>query len=509
MSTKYVSKTDTNGYSIGNDGNSGTSKTLPYLTLDAAIAGASAGDTIIINGGTYTAATYYNVDKALTINPEPGTTVTLKRTGAVTRVMNIFSTDAVTLGSITLDAEDTASCHALTISTMATPPKITLQSTRLLNAGSGAQAILLPAKIKLDASGLTISHSSNAGGIIAFGLNEGYVNIDGVSIDNSAGSGSSLQGVNISAAATGTQCRIKGVSGTWKSSGSANSFIRTVGVVAVIEDNINLNLTGADAGPSIIACLNSAYQANSCVVRYNKGTNNCSGGYGVLIGSDAPGANDNKTNYPHVYGNEIAGTDAASLIHGVLLGNIAGGVVSGNKIRKCGIPLVSKLQTEASYFINNDIDLPVSGAGGCLRTKGSVNTQFSGNRVRSSAGYANTFVSVTKDPTIPTYSANVAVIGNSFYSSAAVSAAVGVGDGTDTSTASLQYNNYVAASFGGSAFVDHANTYGSVSAWKTVEATAMASADMTTSDKRFWNNSYRLMFESAVAASYPHLLAII
>ena len=400
-------------------------------------------------------------------------------------------------------------CVAATAPSATYPVAARLQSTRLLNAGSGAQAILLPAKIKLDASGLTISHSSNAGGIMAYGLNEGYVNIDGVSIDNSAGSGSSLQGVNITAAATGTQCRIKGVSGTWKSSGSANSFIRTVGVVAVIEDNINLNLTGADAGPSIIACLNSAYQANSCVVRYNKGTNNCSGGYGVLIGSDAPGANDNKTNYPHVYGNEIDGTDAASLIHGVILGNIAGGVVSGNKIRKCGIPLISKRQTEASYFINNDIDLPVSGSGGCLRTKGSVNTQFSGNRVRSSAGYANTFVSVTKDPTIPTYSANVAVIGNSFYSSAAVSAAVGVGDGTDTSTASLQYNNYVAASFGGSAFVDHANTYGSVSAWETVEATAMASADMTTSDKRFWNNSYRLMFESAVAASYPHLLAII
>lgn len=508
MAIRYVSQSATNGYVIGNDGNSGLSKSLPYLTLDAAITGASASDTITINEGSYRAATYYNIDKSLTVIPEPGKQVTLQSTGGAIRVVNIFSTNPVTLGALRLDAESVASRNALTISTMATPPVITIDGTSFLNAGSGAQAVLLPAKIKMNASNMTISHSSNAGGIMAFGLNEGYVNINGLIVDNSSGSGSSLQAVNITAAATGIGCRIRGVSGTWKSSGSANSFIRTVGCLSVIEDNNGLSLTGSDTGPSIIAVMNSAYQSNGCVVRRNYGTNSCSGGYLILIGSDSPSANDNKTNYPHVYRNSMSGTDGASLIHGIILGNVAGGVVFGNRIRKCGIPLISKLQTEAAYFVDNDVDQPITGSSGCLRVKGSVNTQVSGNRVRMSAGYNNKFVYVTKDPTIPTLSSNVMCIGNTFWSSAAVAEAVGIGGASDASTATLCMNNYAAPSFGGAAFVDHANTYGSVSAWQSVELMVQSINDVTITDPGFWKESYLDMIRSAYATTFPHLLSI-
>lgn len=508
MSTKYVSNAATNGYVVGNDSNNGSTKALAYLTLDAALAGAVANDVFVLNAGTYTAATYYNITVSVTINAESGCVVTLKRTGAVTRVINVFSTAPVTLGAIVLDAEGTASCSNLTISAMATAPLITLNGTSLVNAGSGAQSVLLPGKIKLECKGVSISHSSNAGGVIAYGITSGYVNIDGLTIDNSSGSGSAIAAVNIDAGGTGVKARIKGVNGTWKSSGTNNAVIRTSGMTALIENNTGLQITGSDGGAALIKCLNTAYQADSCVIRYNQGVNYCTGGYLVLVGSDAASANDNKTNYPAIYKNDFAGTDAATLIHGIILGNMKGGAVFGNRIRKAGIPLISKLQTEAAYFVDNDIDQPVSGSSGCIRVKGSVNTQISGNRIRMSASYLNAFVSITKDPTVPTYSAGVSAMANTFYSSAAVTAAAGVGDATDTSTATLIFNNYVAPSFGGSAFVDHALTYGTVTAWQAVESTAMGAADVTTTDSAFWSASYRPMVQSALSATYPHLLPI-
>jgi hypothetical protein len=135
MPTKYVSKTATNGYAIGSDANDGSTKALAKLTLEAAITAAAAGDIIVINDGTYTAATYYDVAKALTINAETDYGVTLKCTGAVAQVIRVgVAGMEIKLGKLIIDAESNASASCVGINGT-TARTVTLDGTRLTNPG--------------------------------------------------------------------------------------------------------------------------------------------------------------------------------------------------------------------------------------------------------------------------------------------------------------------------------------------------------------------------------------
>lgn len=149
MATKYVSQSATNGYLVGADTNDGSTKLLAKLTLESAMAAASNGDTIVLNDGVYTASTFFNVTKGLTINPETPYGAHLKRNGAQSRVLNVNYVGSVSLGKLVLDAEGNASTSPLSVINSGGLTSLTLDGTRLSNTGSGAAAAphLLPTEV--------------------------------------------------------------------------------------------------------------------------------------------------------------------------------------------------------------------------------------------------------------------------------------------------------------------------------------------------------------------------
>lgn len=515
MATKYVSQTATNGYSIGSDANDGSTKALAKLTLESAITAAAASDTIVINDGIYTAATYFDVAKALTINPEISYGVTLKCTGAVAQVIRVGAAGVeIKLGKLIIDAENnaTASCVGLYGTTART---ITLDGTRLKNPGTGrfgVESIPSGQVITLNIIEVDFYCVSTAGAIYALLGAAAHVDINGLVVDNSAGPGVSANTrcpvyLNTSAAATH---RIRGVSGTWKTaSGSISaSFIRTSGTRGIIERNKGMNLTGGDTNGCLIRCENtSTIQSDSLVIRKNQGVNATTGGFLILVGADGASANDNKTNYAMIFGNEVAGTDAATLMHGIMIGNSKGGVICGNKIYNAGIPVIAKLCSEAVYQIDNDIVFPHTGTSGCLRAKGCTNTQMAGNRIILASGSTNAMAVIDRDPTIPTLSLTCSVLANTFYSPVNVPLAAAVGGAADASTATFLLNNYNALSYTAGAFVYQAATYNTVALWGAANEKTYISAVPTSSDLDFWQTSYELLYTQAKAVIAPWLLS--
>lgn len=511
MATKYVSQTATNGYSLGSDANDGSTKLLAKLTLEAAMSVASTGDTIILNDGTYTATTFFNVTKGLTINPETPYGAVLKRNGAQTRVMNTNFVGGITLGKLALDAEDNASTSALSASASGGLTTLTLNGTKLKNTGAGAAAASFSCTaLNLNVVDMILEGACPRGGIYATLLQSGHIDIDGLTVDNSAtgATGSSTAPVVLIATVAGATMRVRRCTGIWKSIGSNQAWIMTRGVRGIIENNRGMRLIGTDASASVIACQNTGVLADNIVVRHNQGVNECPGAYLLMIGSDGASANDNKTNYPHVYKNDMAGTDAAPLMHGLMFGNIKGGVCFGNRVRKSAIPLLSKLQTERSYFDDNDVDESPTGTSGCLRAKGSVNTDFVGNRVRLGTGNMNIGMLVNQDPTIPTFSSGVSVIGNHFYSPIQIDFAGVIGGTGDTSDATCMMNNWCAPSFGAQGWLIGTTYYGSLATWLAAKEPTAKNIEPTVLSADFWKVSYQPLKVAALSAVAPHLLPI-
>lgn len=512
MATKYVSQTESNGYLVGSDSNNGSTKSLAKLTIESAIAAAADGDTIVINDGTYVAATYFSTTKSLTINPENEYAVTLKRTGAQARVFNISLVGSITLGKLVIDAENNSSTNCIYVANGAGRTTLTLNGTKTQNAGSGAAWLtVVSTNFALYATNTVGRGGAYTGGYNCSSLASGHISINGFDFDNSSTDGASSgtkAAVVIAATSAGVTMHIRNCTGTWKSANSTNSCIRTLGISGVIENNRGLRITGTDTGASIIACANSSIQADGIVIRDNQGINECPGQYLIIVGADGAGANDNKTNYPQMYRNDVSGNSSASLMHGLFFGNIKGGVCFSNRVKKAGIPLLSKLQAESSYFCDNDVDEPMpTGTTGCLRAKGSINTIFSGNRVRLSAGALLQPVTVNQDPTIPTFSSGAIVIGNTFYSPIEMIYAVRVGGSGDSSSASFLLNNWIAPSYASNSFAYGTTYYADAAAWSAaIEPTAYRTVDPTVTDRNFWKLAYEPLKNSALASKAPWLL---
>lgn len=516
MAIKYVSQTATNGYAIGSDANDGSTKALAKLTLEAAITAATAGDTVILNDGTYTAATYYDVAKALTINPEIAGMVTLKCTGAVGQVLRVgVAGGTIALGALIVDAESNSAASCVAINGT-TARGVTLNGTILKNPGAprfAVESINSGQVLTFTATDIVVQSQNGGGGIYLLVGAAALVDIDGLSADNSAGSGSSTTircPVYINANAATATHRIRRVSGTWKTTAAAvsASFIRTSGTRGIIERNRGMRVTGGDTNGCIIKCENtSGVQADSLVIRNNQGGNETTGGFLIMVGADGAGANDNKTNYPVIYGNDVYGTDAATLIHGIFIGNSKGGVITRNTVRNAAIPIIAKLTSEAAYIVDNDVIGPYTSTSGCLRGKGATNLQIVGNRVVLSSGKTNPAIVINRDPTIPTLSAGCSAVGNTVYSSVTVPVMVSVGGASDASAATFMGNNYRSPEgYSAGAFVYQALSYNTVALWSAAQEKSALDADPTKSDASFWRDAYVPMLQSALSAAYPHLL---
>lgn len=514
MPTVYVSQSATNGYAIGSDANNysqAQNKSSPKLTLASALSAAVAGDTIKINDGTYTAATFHDITSGVSISPENAYAVTLKCAAGQAQVVRVGAAgETITIGAVIVDAESNSAASCIGINGT-TARGVVLDGTRLINAGNArfaVESINSSQVLTFTAHDVVVTNASTAGGIYLLLGAAAAVSINGAQLDNSAGVGiaSALRSavyLNATAAAT---ILIRRVSGTWKtgSGGVSGSFIRASGCRGIIEDNRGMRLTGGDTSGALIRVDNaSGVQTDGILIRRNHGSQETTGGFLILVGADGASANDNKTNRCVISENDVSGSDAASLMHGIMIGNSLGGLISGNIVRKAAIPLLVKLCAEAVYVHNNDIIAPITSTSGCCRAKGSVNAIFSANRVQMASGYINPAVVVDRDPTLPTLSTGAIAVGNVAYSPVNVAKMVTVGGAADSSTAEFFYNDYSALSYTAAAFGYQASTYDSVSGWvASRESTARADSPAV-ADKRFFWTAYHGLALQACACLAP------
>jgi hypothetical protein len=117
MATYYVSNTTSNGYTSGNDANTtaqAVSKATPWLTLNGAEAKAANGDTVIVNGGTYTETSTTNgwiITKGITWTNDGD--VIVQNGGTSKLLWSINSTGTAHITGFTFDAQSTQSDNVL------------------------------------------------------------------------------------------------------------------------------------------------------------------------------------------------------------------------------------------------------------------------------------------------------------------------------------------------------------------------------------------------------------
>lgn len=510
MTTRYVSQSSNNGYAAGNDSNTGLSKSEAKLTLASAISASSNGDIVVINDGVYTAATYHDVAIGLELIAENDHAVTLKCAAGQAQVIRVGAAgQTITIGKLVIDAENNSAASCIGINGT-TARAVTLSGTALRNPGAsrfGVESINSSQVLTLRVEGVDFSCATTAGAVYCLLGSGASVAIDGLTVDNSAGSGVASYArapvyVNATALAV---VHIRRVSGSWKtSSGTISaSFIRTSGCRGIIENNRGMVLSGGDTNGCLIRVANdSGVQADSVLIRKNSGSNNTNGGYLILVGADGAGANDNKTNYCVVAENDVSGSDAATVMHGIMIGNSKGGVVCGNVVRNAAISYLCKLCSEAVYFLNNDAVMPYSSTSGVYRAKGATNMQIAGNRAICASGKINPFFVVDRDPTIPTLSTGVSAIGNTLYSSAQMSKAITVGGAGDSSAATFVLNNY-SASYAAGAFIYQASSYDTPGAWSAAVEPTLRQVNLTDSDSGFWRTSYQPFVDSVLISAVP------
>lgn len=502
MPTIYVSQTATTSggitFGVGSDANSyaqAQSPLTPLLTLDTAVNGAIAkavtGDTIIVNDGTYTAATFFNIsNKNLTINPATAGAVILKRTGAQTRVLNIDNSAGTTvLGALVIDAENNSATAGISVASVAALTTITLNGTIIrnvtgaTNGGFGSASAL----IGVTMNGVNIQTTDCAAVRSTTGMTAGsYYVIQGGSYLSSSCTNVVMETVRISSTATGAYAVVQ--DSTVLHSNTASPICGCIGIYNtrhLVQRN-RLFASGSSTATSLYRNGSlAAVAAENSICRWNYGASTVTGtgGYLFIIGADATGgANDNQVNYPCVYGNFLLGSVVATVQHGIFMGFMNGGVVTGNVVSRSAIPYISKVQTERSYWVNNVADKGTASTSGMLRSKGSTNATFYGNSVRSDSVAQNPVVLVDNDGA--TNSTGADVFGNVFK---VAWTATTINKVAVSSTAEFGFNDYDIDGVSGTPFAYTASTYATLALWLAAQELTGTSLPVGVKDKNFWN----------------------
>ena len=493
--TYYVSQSTANGWSVGVDTNNGLSITTPFLTLEKALNAMGAGDTCIVNDGTYT----YNVtadptstgywkfqNSGQTVKPLNDYAVTLKpAAGQGIGFLQNSGGAANTLGAFKVDAAG-MSANASVVYAVAS-----------VNWGDESRGINGPWVVNTGAAntgaafwdGNTIgdTHAYNIRVDNGFGKGAVYAPIISTGSLDINGLTGSVTNVTVDrcgalyAAGTTTNAgwvRVRGCSMTVTSSASGYSgVLNASNIHYIFENNHGMVFTGTSTNGAVITAipLSATVQADHSICRWNSGTNSAAGHYLFLHGTDGSGTNDNTQNYPICHDNDFtfSGTDSLGQPHGYVFGSMKGGVMCDNVATGVAIPFLSKLQSERAYIIKNQVrNLGLFANTQVLYCKGSIAT-FASNLVPMDSSNHGLFISCGQDSTIPTL-ASGAFIGNILQVDAgyAVTTAVVVGSGADASSGVFHGNDYyLAGGVSGTPWSYGASTYATLALWGAAHET--------------------------------------
>jgi len=487
VATYYVSQSTANGYAIGDDSRStaqAVSKLTPWLTVDKAYTASAAGDTIVLNDGTYTHATLLTVAKSLTINPETPYGAILRSVNA-TRVIHLNSTSgaiSLTLGQVVVDANNT-SASGITFNAAANLYTLALNGTKFLNptligvnVSTSAPAVALTAR-NIIISGTAITQS----GIYASGLGVGSsVDIDGITVDMSGQTTNEHGAVVLKAVAEGVTATVKNVTGSIVVNASANQHlgVRIFNIPAAVIEYCNINISGGTGTASGIlywigSDMTTPLTSANGIIRYNRGQNSMPGGILALIGQDASavvGTAKNYSNGGKIYGNNCSGTAAnRASLHGFMLGNSTGGEAYGNFADSVAFLVIAKGQDGGVLSYNSGTN--IAGIGG-LRAKASTGSKFYNNTVQCISGWP---FYADHDATTSIYSADVEFKNNIAYVTDTVTGMVRVSVGSTGTFANNVYYSTVALPV--NPWVYQLTNYATFEDWQTAQELTAVYAD--------------------------------
>ena len=423
--TWYVSKSASNGYAVGNDGNAGTSKAAPFLTLGAAKTAAfSSGgnEEIIINDGVYVGTEVDSSNQYIILganppaslliraeNPQqveliPGATTGLFRQTSGTNLEGtslelrdlILGRDVISKGGEDAnyllwcrDNADTTATHTVTLT------RCTFRNP----AFYGCFGLKWPTLTVTDcvweadrvASRAFIYSNTWAGG---------ECNVNGLTVDQTAHTASGFGPISIDYAAGGIKTRIENVKGT-VASDSADVGGGTLYGIAVRNsddvalNNIDITMRDDSAGATWIgygvtvygndATLSTAAPLLSGItVRAQT-----SGGFAVSFGGDLADVVANEADGGRMRNITVIGnsTFAGANGHGVGFGDNDNCTAYGLNVSYCDIGLLDKVGSNNTYA-----GAVVHKCGGgtteaACYAKGSTNSKFYNVTVVIEDGY--------------------------------------------------------------------------------------------------------------------------
>lgn len=430
MATWYVSNAASNGYTVGHDTTGNGSAALPYLTLNKAMTmAANTGDTIYINGTSYTLNTF-PITKAVNLQPTVayGTTLITSSTDRCLSITHALG-GTNTVGAFYIDCgSGTGADIGIRLYASAVKYTLVLNGTRIINVkkyGVGCTAGTLLADITFsnDCRINTITAAAAyTSGVLLSALGAGVITCTGTAASpgltiTATGVDTTIsQDVIIYAnATTGVSLNLAGL--VINTTMSANNLTKThYGVLAKnipapSISNSSFTMTTAQALHRFegIQITNSSATYNSIgavVDNVTMALTSSNTGHAVLIGEETPdGILDNRTDNAIIRNCNITGSDAAATAgyHGLMLGNNRNGQMYGNTVSRVKIGLLTKEGTGHIVYNNTTSYIPVGGQH--LRAKAAT-TNFYSNTCNASTGYAGTFISNTENDAVTRFSAS-------------------------------------------------------------------------------------------------------
>jgi len=484
MATIYVSKAATNGYAVGNDGNSYAqmqSKSTPALTLKGCLANVQAGDTIVINDGLYNEVSGSVQISALnlTINSENDYMTTIRCATGDTRV--IYQNDTGTglvLGKLIIDA-NYAQQNCIQQLYTANVDSLTLNGTHLINFTLRGIDSKTASNITLQ-DGYSISSNANTYTLLTgvyvnpitvvgtITIKDGTINISG-----GANTTDSVGGIDLECPTDGCNVVIQNNDITLGSAapGADIMDIYAPGFTTVEISNNTIThttLQNSSGSYNAIAVPNSAITTNKCWIydntinggNPNPATN--ASGANIIIGDDL---NTQPTYYNNINGIWVHGNICNNMNHQLLLGWVTKGVVAGNEFTNGVLGVIGKHTTDCLFSGNILVGIR---SGGVLRAKYGTGDIYCNNTVimTSVSGATGIAINATDGSDEVEFKNNIIYMDGI----AAICAKI-----EDTSTAIFATNDYYSETgFAANPFVYGATNYANLAAWIAAkESTAL------------------------------------
>ena len=468
----YVSGAASNGYVIGDNSNSGTSREEPWLTLDKAVESAPSGSVIALNDGTYTAATYYHIVKSLEIIAENRGQAVLKQNGQA-RVIHLRDTSGgdrtLRLSGLVIDGEDQTT-HTIDLGGNDTDTvklilhRCEVKGGKTWSVYTGNQL----SDVEVWDSEFNSSYSTHRSHIEMDNVASGGLYVNGLTARGSSSAASAVSVVSISAIASGVSCHLARLD-IERPTDSAG-LVRCVYILnidnAVVENSyISVTSETSDAAGVVIESRSASLTANYAAVRYCEVDHNAYGGYGIIVGRDGSGDGDGNQNYASVHNNTVnGGPNQTTPIHGLMLGFGIGGEVYDNTVTGCGLATIAKAHSGGEFY-NNTISEFGDQA---IRAKGSSDTEWHDNTIAVSSGFLGTPVYIDADSVD---SDSILITDNVINVNAAPTRIVFV---ADDNTATFSGNTYnINTSLSADSWEYQSTMYQTLAAWKAVEPDAL------------------------------------